>query len=159
MFWAAFGWGIRTNLVVMRGDPNVPRGGVTAIRYIEVIKEYLPTILDFDSIFMQDNAPIHKARSVQAWFAEMGIELVDWPPYSPDLNPIENLWKILKAKIIELYPKLVTMKDNATTKEYLIRAAQEAWDLIEDALLDKLASGMQKRVDAIIAAGGWYTKY
>ena len=45
----------------------------------------------------------------------MAIELVDWPPYSPDLNLIKNLWKILKAKIIELYLELVTIKDNNTT--------------------------------------------
>ena len=77
--------------MVMRGDPNAPRGGVTARRYIEVLKEHLPIILNYDSIFMQDNAPIHKAHAVQAWFRNMAIKLVDWPPYSPDLNLIENL--------------------------------------------------------------------
>src|ERR1700712_5651469 len=100
MFWAAFGWGIRTDLVIMRGDPDTPREGVTAARYLEVLDEYLPTILHNDSIFMQDNAPIHKAHFVQQWFRDIGIELVVWPPYSPDLNPIENLWKMLKAKIL-----------------------------------------------------------
>ena len=84
---------------------------------------------------------------------------MDWPPYSPDMNPIENLWKLLKAKIIELYPELVTMKDNDTTKQHLIRAAKEAWELLEDDLLNKLTLGMQKRIDALKAAGGWYTKY
>ena len=159
MFWAAFGWGIRTDLVVMRRDPNAPHQGVTAARYREVLEEYLPTILDFDSIFMQDNAPIHKARTVQQWFRDMGIELVVWPPYSPDLNPIENLWKLLKAKIIELRPELTVMKDNDTTQQLLIETAQEAWGLLEDQLLNKLAEGMQKRVDAVKAANGWYTKY
>jgi transposase len=64
---------------------------------------------------MQDNALIHKAHMVQAWFRNIAIKLVDWPPNSPDLNPIENLWKMLKAKIIKLYPELVTIKDNNTT--------------------------------------------
>ena len=45
----------------------------------------------------------------------MAIELVNWPPYSPDLNPIENLWKMLKAKIIKLHLELATIKDNNTT--------------------------------------------
>ena len=83
-------------------------------------------MLDYDSIFMQDNAPIHKAHAVTKWLEEMGIEVVDWPPYSPDLNPIKNLWKILKAKIIKLYPELVTIKDNDVTKKHLIVCAQEA---------------------------------
>ena len=159
MFWAAFGWGIRTELVPMRGDTESKRGGVTARRYIEVLEEYLPTILENDSIFMQDNAPIHTARIVKAWFQERDIDIVNWPPYSPDLNPIENLWKMLKAKIIELYPEFTTMKDNKQTKALLIQAAKEAWDLLEDQLLNKLASGMQKRVNAVKTAKGWYTKY
>lgn len=159
MFWAAFGFGIRTNLVHMRGDPAAKRGGVTARRYIEVLEENLPTILDIDSIFMQDNASIHTAYAVRDWFRDMGIETVDHPPYSPDLNPIENLWKMLKAKIIELRPDFIIMKDNDTIKALLIEVAIEAWEALEPELLNKLASGMQKRVDAIIAAEGWYTKY
>ena len=76
MFWAAFGWGIWTNLVVIRGDPDVPRGGVIACRYIKVLEEHLPIILDYDRIFMQNNTPIHKAHAVQAWFRDMAIKLV-----------------------------------------------------------------------------------
>ena len=159
MFWASFGYNKRTNLITMKGDPDAPRGGVTARRYLEVIEENLPTILDFNSIFMQDNASVHTAYIIRDWFRDMGIVLVDWPPYSPDMNPIENLWKILKAKIIELYPELVIMKDNDATRELLIRAAQESWDLLEEDLLNSLALGMQKRIDALKAAGGWYTKY
>lgn len=45
------------------------------------------------------------------------------------------------------------------TKEHLIRCAMEAQDTLTDGLLNKLALGMQKRVDAIIAVDGWYTKY
>jgi len=40
---------------------------------------------------MQDNAPIHKAHKVRDYLEEMGIEVMAWPLYSPDLNPIENL--------------------------------------------------------------------
>jgi transposase InsO family protein len=159
MFWACFGFGIRSDLVVMKGDPDAPRGGVTARRYIEILDEYLFTILDYDSIFMQDNASIHTAHAVRDWFIDHGIELVDWPPYSPDLNPIENLWKLLKARIIELHPELETMKDNDSTKAHLIECAQEAWESLAESMLNKLASEMQKRVDAVKNAGGWYTKY
>ena len=86
MFWAAFGHGIRTNLVFMKGIPRRRGEGVTARRHIEVLDEYLPTVLDHDSIFMQDNAPIHKAHAVTKWLEGIGIEVVDWLPYSPDLS-------------------------------------------------------------------------
>jgi hypothetical protein len=46
------------------------------------------------------------------------------------------------------------MKDNLDTKEHLIRCAMEAWETLEDAMLNKLASGMQKRVNAVIVANG-----
>lgn len=159
MFWAAFGHGKRTPLVAMKGDPAAPRGGVTARRYIEVIEEYLLPALENDTLFMQDNSQVHRAILVQDWFAEREIDVLDWPPYSPDMNPIENLWKLLKAKIIELYPELEYINDNDTTKAHLIAAAKEAWLLLEEELLNKLALGMQKRIDALKAAQVWYTKY
>jgi transposase len=159
MFWAGFGYNKRSELVAIRGDPEAPRGGVTARRYIDILEEHLESILSNDSLFMHDNARIHQAIIVQDWFAERDIDVLDWPPYSPDMNPIENLWKLLKAKIIELYPELITMNDNNSTKAFLIRAAKEAWLLLEEDLLNSLAEGMQKRIDALKAAGGWYTKY
>ena len=54
---------------------------------------------------MYDNAPIHTARIIENWLLEQGIEIMDWPPYSPDLNPIENLWKLLKDQIIPFHPE------------------------------------------------------
>jgi hypothetical protein len=77
MFWACFSFGARTDLVVMEGDQNAKRGGVTARVYIEVLREYLPMILEHDSIFMQDNALIHKAHKVTAFFTEEGIVIME----------------------------------------------------------------------------------
>lgn len=145
--------------MVMEGDPDSPRGGVTAKRYIQVLEEYLPTILEPDSIFMHDNAPIHTAHLVQDWFVEQAIEVIDWPPYSPDLNPIENLWKRLKDEIIRAHPELITMGNSDKDIAHLIDCAREAWETLREEMLNKLASGMQKRVDAVKAAKGWYTKY
>jgi transposase len=46
------------------------------------------------------------ANASKTWFEEHGIWVMDWPPHSPDLNPIENLWHRLKLKIFKLYPEL-----------------------------------------------------
>ena len=44
-----------------------------------------------NGIFQQDNAPCHKSQATLGFLQDNQIEVMDWPPYSPDLNPIENL--------------------------------------------------------------------
>ena len=53
---------------------------------------------------MQDNAPIHKAKIVAKWFKENVVEVINWPLYSPDLNPIETLGYNLRRGSIKGFP-------------------------------------------------------
>ncbi len=59
---------------------------------------------DADVFFQQDLAPAHTAKS---WLNDHGVGVLDWPAYSPDLNPIENLWAIIKRKMRNKRPKNV----------------------------------------------------
>ncbi|KAI4877263.1 hypothetical protein NFI96_002356 [Prochilodus magdalenae] len=54
---------------------------------------------DADFIFQQDLAPAHRARATSTWFKDHGIPVLNWPANSLDLNPLENLWGIVKRKI------------------------------------------------------------
>ena len=45
---------------------------------------------------MQDNTPIYTAGKINTWFDNYSITRTDWPPYLPDLNPIEHIWAELK---------------------------------------------------------------
>ena len=50
-------------------------------------------------LFQHDNAPVHKARSIQKWFVEVSVEELDWPAQSLDLNPIGHLWDELECQL------------------------------------------------------------
>lgn len=108
---------------------------------------------------MHDNAPVHRVQVVQTALQGLSIEVMVWPPHSADLNPIENLWSLMKQTIYELYPELEHAPNTQSSKQLLIRAAQEAWHMLEDRVLIRLSETMPHRVKAVIAAKGWYTKY
>ena len=108
---------------------------------------------------MHDNAPVHCAEIIKQILDELQIQVMVWPPYSPDLNPIENLWAIMKQEIYKLYPELEHAPDTEETLRKLIEAAKEAWHAIDQQVLVKLSATMPHRVKAVIEAKGWYTKY
>ncbi len=59
---------------------------------------------DTDFIFQQDLAPVHTAKCTKIWLNDHGVGVLDWPANSPDLNPIENIWGIVKRKMRDTRP-------------------------------------------------------
>uniref|UniRef100_A0AAZ3NZF8 Tc1-like transposase DDE domain-containing protein n=1 Tax=Oncorhynchus tshawytscha TaxID=74940 RepID=A0AAZ3NZF8_ONCTS len=78
------------------------------------------------------------------------IQVLEWPSQSPDLNPIENLWKELKTAVHKCSPS------NLTELELFCK---EEWEKISVSRCAKLIETYPKRLTAVIAAEGGATKY
>ena len=133
-------------------------GRMDAELYTNILDDYLFTTVDFyqmdrDSfIFQQDNDPKHTSRRSREWLENNGVELLDWPAQSPDLNPIEHLWEHLKRQLAkyEVEPKSI--------HELWTRVEAE-WEKIPKEVCVDLIKSMPRRVAAVLKAKGGYTKY
>ena len=96
MVWGAIAYGNKLQLVCVDHRMN-------AKKYIEMLDDYVIHVIQAemgeDAIFQQDNAPCHQAHQTLTYLADQVLEVLDWPPKSPDLNPIENVWSILSALV------------------------------------------------------------
>jgi len=110
MVWGAFWATNKSDLYLLQRDFAAKKQGYSAASYIDVLKSNLLGLYDPSLLFMQDNAPIHSAKKTKEWFAEIGIRVIDWLPYSPDMNPIENLWALLKKEAFKVCPELNSLK-------------------------------------------------
>ena len=66
---------------------------VNAAVYKNVLEHVVPVLQNSGietSVFMQDNTACHKAKLVMNYLADQGVEVMNWPAQSPDLNPTEN---------------------------------------------------------------------
>jgi hypothetical protein len=113
MIWAATG-GTGTarrhfELIIMEHDPQSKRCGYTTMSSLNTPEVGLLPIYDGEP-YMQGNAPIHKSCVSLQWFDDNSVSLLTgWPPYSPDLNPIEHIWPRLKELIYHLDPELTSV--------------------------------------------------
>ena len=100
---------------------------------------------------MQDGATVHTSRSTRNWLKRQRIRVVEgWPPQSPDLNPIENLWSIIGHKVGLREPR---------TRMELHQYVLEEWDNIDLSLLERLTESMPRRIKAVVDAEGGHTRY
>lgn len=131
---------------------KVYRGNLNSVAYQEILAEaILPLDLPGNGLtFQQDNAPAHRSRSSMQFFEENGLDILPWPPQSPDLNPCENLWSLMKGRLEER---------EIHGMEELRQAAEQEFNRVTREELQTLIASMPRRIKAVIAARGGTTKY
>jgi transposase len=128
-------------------------------RYIEILEqELLPELEAAKELFpgpwrlQQDNAPCHTAKAVKDYCAAYGVEFIEWPAYSPDLNPIENVWAWVKHNLDVYYPP-------CNSAEEIEKIVVKIWKEITPEMCHQFCGTYEKRLEAVIKAKGAHTKY
>jgi transposase len=149
MVWGCFsGLGGRGSLYFLP-----PKVTMNSDRYIAMLKDKLLFWMTYHRAkhFLQDGAPCHTSRKVMAFLKQNKISVMDWPGNSPDLNPIENLWSIIKGKLKKNH--------QLTSLPQLIQAIKQEWIALPRSLMLKLAHSMPNRIKLCMANSGQMTKY
>lgn len=123
--------------------------------YLNILRSNLAETADKlglseDYYFYQDNDPKHKAYNVRSWLLYNCPHVLETPPQSPDLNPIEHLWSYLEEKL---------RIQDIRNKNDLIASLKNEWDKISPDYCQKLVKSMPNRLKAVISQKGLPTKY
>ena len=103
-------------------------------------------------LLMQDNARPHVAGVCQQFLQEEGIDVMDWPARSPDLNPIEHIWDIMSRSIHQRHVAPQTVQE-------LADALVQVWEEIPQETIRHLIRSMPRRCREVIQARGGHTHY
>jgi len=147
MIWGAVSIRNKSTLTIIDGSVN-------SERYIEVLRGFFDKNRNgFNKkkmIFQQDGATCHTSKKTREFIEQNGVTLLYWPANSPDLNPIENIWSILKGKV---------EKHKICSKQQLIDVVHTEWANIDQGVIERTFTSMTTRVKEVIENMGGKCKY
>ena len=150
MVWGGISFDGGTDLHVIQN------GALTGVRYRdEILDVYVPPFagaVGDNFVLMDDNARPHRARVVNDYLEDEGIERLDWPSRSPDLNPIEHAWDALQRQINAHLAQ-------PQTAQQLANALLEEWVRIPRKDIQTLVLSLWTRCTEVIDARGGHTRY
>ena len=125
---------------------------MTAQRYVDDV--LLPVTLPYlqgvpHALYQQDNARPHTARISQ--HALQGVQLLPWPPVSPELSPIEHIWDVIGRRLQTLPPP--------RSADELWHVVDREWRAIPQDTIRTLIDSVPRRVASCIASHGGPTTY
>ena len=122
--------------------------------YVEILRKHLlgGARKQFGSCwrYQQDNDPKHTSKVAKQFLETEVPETIDWPSNSPDINPIENIWSILKRRV---------EKRKTSNIRELDQFLHEEWKKIEKTIINNLVHSMKSRCLAIIESMGERINY
>ena len=151
MVWGAFTATHKLPLIAM------PPGRRTAIDFVEIVYDgVLGPFLDAHEdasglVLMEDGAPVHWSKAPATWRENHQIQKLEWPPNSPDLNPIENLWKVLKDR--------VQKRCRPKNQSEMWPGVEAEWMAIPQSRLESLVASMPERIKAVLHTRGGHTHW
>lgn len=151
MVWGCITWNGVGLLVEVEGRMD-------AEQYVSILSHGLTgTLQKFgwtasQVIFQQDGDSKHTSNLARAWLADNHFECLDWPAQSPDINPIEHLWAVLKSKIYDY-------ERPASGVFELWDRVVAAWNGITREQCRGLIESVPRRLEAVVKAKGGHTKY
>ncbi|GFV29978.1 transposable element Tcb1 transposase [Trichonephila clavipes] len=151
------GWLVWGGIILgSRTDLHVQSVTMTGHIYRDIILEQHVRLfrgtMGAEFLFMDNHARPHRANIVVECLQSEDITRMDWPAYSPDLNPIEHVWDMLGRRIAALQPPPTCLPE-------LRRALLDEWCNIPQDQIDNLILRMPRRCKACIASSGRHTPY
>ena len=134
----------------------LPQGSVPIVQFVEedpndiLDDSVLPSLWQHGEdpfLFQHDDAPVHKARSIQKLFNEISVEELDWPAQRPDLNPIEHLRD-------EFERRLEARPNHPTSVPDLTNTLVAEWKQVPTAMFQHLVESLSRRVEGVIESKG-----